>query len=179
MIIAYIVSLGLSDEEASELHLRYYTQYGLAIRGLRRHYGVGSAIWRFLSRNCVYFFPLDPLDYDDKCDASLPLEKMLSPDPHIRKLLEDIDRSKCRVWALTNAYRTVRPTCMTKISAVCRSDDIFNSMQNAYCGSWSYRTKSKASYFVIMRRKVKISVVSPSLHSTIRSASLFFVHIPI
>jgi len=31
---------------------------------------------------------------------------MLSPDPRVRKLLEDIDRSKCRVWALTNAYRT-------------------------------------------------------------------------
>ena len=52
--------------------------------------------------------PIDPLDFDEKCDASLPLETMLSPDPRVRKLLEDIDRSKCRVWALTNAYRTVR-----------------------------------------------------------------------
>jgi len=87
-IHAYFVSLGLSDEEASDLHLHYYTQYGLAVRGLRRHHGI------------------DPLDFDAKCDASLPLETMLSPDPRIRKLLEDIDRSKCRVWALTNAYRT-------------------------------------------------------------------------
>jgi len=87
-IHAYFVSLGLSDEEASQLHLQYYTQYGLALRGLRRHYAV------------------DPLDFDEKCDASLPLEEMLSPDPGVRKLLEDIDRSKCRVWALTNAYRT-------------------------------------------------------------------------
>jgi len=87
-IHAYFVSLGLSDEEASELHLQYYTQYGLAARGLRRHHGV------------------DPLDFDAKCDATLPLETMLSPDPRTRKLLEDIDRSKCRVWALTNAYKT-------------------------------------------------------------------------
>jgi len=87
-IHAYFVSLGLSDEEASELHLRYYTQYGLALRGLRRHHSV------------------DPLEFDEKCDASLPLETMLSPDPRTRELLEDIDRSKCRVWALTNAYRT-------------------------------------------------------------------------
>jgi hypothetical protein len=57
MIIAYFVSLGFSDEEASELHLRYYTQYGLAVRGLRRHYGVGSTIWRILSRKCVDVFP--------------------------------------------------------------------------------------------------------------------------
>jgi hypothetical protein len=52
---------------------------------------------------------VDPLDYDEKCDGSLPLEEMLEPNPHVRQLLMDIDRSKCRVWALTNAYWTVRP----------------------------------------------------------------------
>jgi hypothetical protein len=52
---------------------------------------------------------IDPLVYDKECDGSLPLEDMLSPDPCTRKLLEDIDRSKCRVWAFTNAYRLVRP----------------------------------------------------------------------
>jgi len=31
---------------------------------------------------------------------------MLEPNPLVRRLLQDIDRSKCRVWALTNAYRT-------------------------------------------------------------------------
>jgi len=104
-----MVSLGLSDETASILRSQYYTQYGLTIRGLRRHHGVGSAISRF-------FFPIkalihhlvDPLVYDKECDGSLPLEDMLTPDPCTRKLLEDIDRSKCRVWALTNAYRPVR-----------------------------------------------------------------------
>lgn len=51
---------------------------------------------------------LDPLDFDQKCDGSLPLETMIKPDPELRKLMQDIDRSKTRVWALTNAYRTVR-----------------------------------------------------------------------
>jgi pyrimidine and pyridine-specific 5'-nucleotidase len=32
---------------------------------------------------------------------------MINPDPILRKLFEDIDRTKVRVWALTNAYRTV------------------------------------------------------------------------
>lgn len=50
---------------------------------------------------------VDPLDFDKKCDGSLPLEKMIHPDPALRKLLQDIDRSKARVWALTNAYHTV------------------------------------------------------------------------
>jgi hypothetical protein len=71
---------------------------------------------------------VDPLVYDKECDASLPLEDMLSPDPCTRKLLEDIDRSKCRVWALTNAYRPVRPvpsrlfaTGLTIHLAACRT----------------------------------------------------------
>ena len=72
---------------------------------------------------------LDPLVYDKECDGSLPLEDMLSPDPCTRKLLEDIDRSKCRVWAFTNAYRLVRPVLSR--SLYFRSDSTFGSMQNA------------------------------------------------
>jgi hypothetical protein len=73
--------------------------------------------------------PVDPLVYDKECDGSLPLEDMLSPDPCTRKLLEDIDRSKCRVWALTNAYRPVRP--LLSRSLCHRTDGTFGSMQNA------------------------------------------------
>ncbi|TFK75821.1 pyrimidine 5-nucleotidase [Pluteus cervinus] len=87
-IHAYFVSTGLSHEEASELHFRYYTQYGLALRGLTRHHDI------------------DPLDFDRKCDGSLPLEDMIAYVPAVRKLFEDIDRTKVRVWALTNAYKT-------------------------------------------------------------------------
>ncbi len=34
--------MGLDDAEASELHLKYYTQYGLALAGLVRHHDVGQ-----------------------------------------------------------------------------------------------------------------------------------------
>ncbi|THH32936.1 hypothetical protein EUX98_g1271 [Antrodiella citrinella] len=88
LIHAYFVAMGWSDEEASELHHKYYTEYGLALRGLVRHHQV------------------DPLDFDRKCDGALPLESMIKPDPALRQLLQDIDRSKARVWALTNAYRS-------------------------------------------------------------------------
>jgi hypothetical protein len=40
----YFVTLGLDDSEASRLHLQYYTQYGLALRGLTRHHEVGKVI---------------------------------------------------------------------------------------------------------------------------------------
>lgn len=84
----FVNDLGLDEDEAATLHRGYYTKYGLALRGLIRHHGV------------------DGLDFDEKCDQSLPLEDLLKNDPATRKLLEDIDRSKTRVWALTNAYST-------------------------------------------------------------------------
>jgi len=73
---------------------------------------------------------VDPLDFDKKCDGAVPLEEMLSPDSRVHKLLEDIDRSKCRVWALTNAFWTVREV-LHRRGKFRRSDEIFGSMQNA------------------------------------------------
>lgn len=85
-IFAYFRRIGLDDKLAHELHLKYYSMYGLALRGLVKHHNV------------------DALDYDKHCDGALDLDSILKPDPKIRKVLLDIDRSKVRVWALTNAY---------------------------------------------------------------------------
>lgn len=78
--------LSLPFEEAVKLHQEYYTNYGLAIEGLVRHHQI------------------DPLEYNAKVDDALPLEGIIKPNPELRQLLEDIDRSKVRVWLLTNAY---------------------------------------------------------------------------
>lgn len=40
--------MGLDHDEASELHLKYYTQYGLALAGLIRHHNVGESIYTSL-----------------------------------------------------------------------------------------------------------------------------------
>lgn len=80
--------LSLPHEEAVRLHKQYYTHYGLAIEGLVRHHQI------------------DPLDYNAKVDDALPLEDIIKPNPELRKLLQDIDRSKVTVWLLTNAYVT-------------------------------------------------------------------------
>lgn len=99
--------MGLSHEEASELHHRYYSQYGLALRGLKRHHDVGNvSVVKTPTHDLILLS--DVLDFDRKCDGSLPLESMISYDPMVYKLFEDIDRSKARVWALTNAFEPVR-----------------------------------------------------------------------
>lgn len=87
LIDAYFrTHLSLSDEEANKLHTSYYLTYGLAIEGLVRHHRV------------------DPLEYNALVDDALPLETVLEPDVELRKLLEDVDRSKVRLWLFTNAY---------------------------------------------------------------------------
>lgn len=80
--------LNLSMDDAVRLHKEYYNNYGLAIEGLVRHHQI------------------DPLDYNAKVDDALPLEDIIKPDPELRKLLEDIDTNKVRLWLLTNAYVT-------------------------------------------------------------------------
>ncbi|RBR16797.1 hypothetical protein FVER53590_06142 [Fusarium verticillioides] len=73
-------------DEAVKLHKEYYTNYGLAIEGLVRHHQI------------------DPLDYNAKVDDALPLEEIIKPNPELREILEDIDKSKVTVWLFTNAY---------------------------------------------------------------------------
>lgn len=50
-ILAYFLGLGIPDDEATELHHKYYTQYGLALRGLARHHNVGEAFIFYLNFN--------------------------------------------------------------------------------------------------------------------------------
>ena len=78
--------LEISYEDAVKLHQEYYTNYGLAIEGLVRHHKI------------------DPLEYNAQVDDALPLEGVIVPNPELREILEDIDKSKVTMWLFTNAY---------------------------------------------------------------------------
>lgn len=84
----FITHLSLSKDDATMLHQKYYKEYGLAIEGL------------------VRFHKVDPLEYNKKVDDALPLDGIIVPDPQLRRLLEDIDRSRVRLWLFTNAHIT-------------------------------------------------------------------------
>lgn len=58
----------------------------MAIEGLTRHHQI------------------DPLEFNYEVDDALPLDRILKPDPKLRKLLESLDTSKVKPWLLTNAY---------------------------------------------------------------------------
>ena len=52
----------------------------------------------------VRYHQIDPLEYNAQVDDALPLEDLIKPNPELRKMLEDIDKSKVKLWLLTNAY---------------------------------------------------------------------------
>ncbi|KAI9757234.1 MAG: mitochondrial membrane protein [Chaenotheca gracillima] len=82
----FINHLSLSPLTAASLHQTYYKQYGLAIEGLVRHHAI------------------EPLEYNAQVDDALPLEDVIKPDPQLRQLLLDMDRSRVKPWLFTNAY---------------------------------------------------------------------------
>jgi pyrimidine and pyridine-specific 5'-nucleotidase len=98
--------LSLSREDAVRLHKEYYQNYGLAIEGLVRHHEI------------------DPLEYNAKVDDALPLDGVIVPRPEIKKLLLDIDRSKVRLWLLTNAY----VNHANRVIRLMELDDIFEGL---------------------------------------------------
>ncbi|CAE6405205.1 unnamed protein product [Rhizoctonia solani] len=124
-IFKYFVDLDIEPEEAKILHRRYYTEYGLSVRGLIQHHDV------------------DPLDFDAKVDASLPLEELLTPDPAVRKLLEDIDSSKARIWALTNAYKTHAE----RVLKILQLEDLFEGLVFCDYGSNEFACKPERRFY--------------------------------
>ncbi|TFY83955.1 hypothetical protein EWM64_g69 [Hericium alpestre] len=131
----YFMSLGHNHEEAADLHLQYYTKYGLALRGLTLHDNV------------------DPLDFDAKCDGALPLDEMLKPNPALRQLLQDIDRSKVRVWALTNAYRTHA----ARVLKILNLEDEFEGVIYCDYAEPGFYCKPEPEYYHLALRKAGVS----------------------
>ncbi|KAG8711421.1 hypothetical protein FRC08_015910 [Ceratobasidium sp. 394] len=121
----YFIDLNLEPDEARALHRRYYVEYGLSVRGLIQHHEV------------------DPLDFDAKVDASLPLEELLRPDPAIRKLLESIDLSKARIWALTNAYKTHAQ----RVLKILQLEDLFEGMVFCDYGTQNFACKPERRFY--------------------------------
>lgn len=117
--------MSLSQEDANELHYRYYREYGLAIEGLVRHHKV------------------DPLEYNSKVDDALPLEDIIKPDPELRRLIQDVDTSKVRLWLFTNAYITHGK----RVVKLLQVDDLFEGITFCDYGSDKFYCKPHPEMF--------------------------------
>jgi pyrimidine and pyridine-specific 5'-nucleotidase len=79
--------LSLSVDDATELHQKYYKEYGLAVEGLYRHHNI------------------QPLDFNREVDDSLPLDDILEANPQLQSFLQKFDKTKVKLWLFTNAHR--------------------------------------------------------------------------
>ena len=84
----FVRHLELPPDDAKELHAKYYKDYGLAISGLVKHHKI------------------DPMAYNREVDDALPLDGIIKPNPQLRRLFSDVNRSKVRLWLFTNAHVT-------------------------------------------------------------------------
>ena len=133
--------MDLDEESAYRLHTEYLTVYGLAIRGLIQHHPIGTDRpngSHSLLALTVSAIITDPIDFDNKCDGSLPLEDILHRDPSLIRLFQDIDRSKASPWALTNAYKNASetPRCRSISSLT-----LFSSTPREFCEFSNYKTR--------------------------------------
>ncbi|KLO18039.1 pyrimidine 5-nucleotidase [Schizopora paradoxa] len=135
---AYFSTLGIQKEEAGKIRRQYRSQYGLVLRGLVRHYRI------------------DTLEYDSRCDGSLPLQTLLKPDAYVRKLLQAIDRSKFRVWALTNAYKTHA----TRVLEVLDLHDQFEGIVYCDYAEPNFACKPEPAYYASALRRAGIKDTS-------------------
>lgn len=126
----FVTHLSLSRSEANQLHTEYYKHYGLAIEGLVRHHKI------------------DPLEYNTKVDDALPLDDIIKPNPRLRKLLEDIDRSRVKLWLFTNAYITHG----RRVVRLLEIEDLFEGITYCDYGAWNLLCKpTPAMYDKAMR----------------------------
>ncbi len=83
----FMEHLQLPAEESRQLGARFYQDYGLAIKGLIKH------------------FSIDPAVYDAFVDGGLPLEDILKPNLKLQRILSSLnEHGTC--WVFTNAGRT-------------------------------------------------------------------------
>jgi len=83
----FVNYLKLPLDESRILGARFYKDYGLAIKGLIKH------------------FSIDPIEYDRFVDGGLPLEEILKPDQRLTRLLDNLSK-KGSCWIFTNAGKS-------------------------------------------------------------------------
>ncbi|KAI9257317.1 pyrimidine 5'-nucleotidase [Phascolomyces articulosus] len=103
-IVDYIKNMGIPDKEAHTLRAQYFKDYGLALRGLLKHYDI------------------DALEYDRQVDGGLPLDDILKPDTQLKEMLASLTTT--RKWVFTNAYYPHAERCLKLLGI----DDQFEGM---------------------------------------------------
>lgn len=86
---------------------------------------------------------IDPLEFNQQVDDALPLEGVITPDPALRRLLADIDRTKIKPWLFTNAYITHARRVVRLLGV----EDMFEGITFCDYGKWPFVCKPHEEMF--------------------------------
>lgn len=81
-------SLNMASDQAATLHQRYLREFGSTIEGL------------------IHYHQVDPMFFNKQVDDALPLEDLLEEDVELQQTLARFDRTRVKLWLLTNAHVT-------------------------------------------------------------------------
>jgi pyrimidine and pyridine-specific 5'-nucleotidase len=81
-------SLNMPPKQAATLHQQYLREFGSTIEGL------------------IHYHQVDPTVFNKQVDDALPLEDLLEEDLELQQTLARFDKTKVKLWLLTNAHIT-------------------------------------------------------------------------
>ena len=98
--------LGISPEEARQLHKKYFHDYGLAIRGLIKHHNI------------------NPSEYDLFVDGGLPLDGLIVQDEPLRQMLLALPPWPRYIFTNAGRRHAERVIRLLGLESVCPSERI-------------------------------------------------------
>ena len=133
----FVNYLKLPLDESRILGARFYKDYGLAIKGLIKH------------------FSIDPIEYDRFVDGGLPLDEILKPEQRLTQLLDNLSK-KGSCWIFTNAGKSHA----TRVLKLLQLESYFSGI--IYCDYSEENFPHKPDRLAFARAMKCVGVTEPS-----------------
>lgn len=117
------------------------------------------------------------MEFNTLVDDALPLDGVITPDPALQNLLEDMDKNKIKLWAFTNAYVTHAKRVLRLLGV----EELFEGVTYCDYAEWPLVCKPMGEMFEKAEREagvgrgecyfvgMKTTELSPSLFLSSRS----------
>jgi pyrimidine and pyridine-specific 5'-nucleotidase len=133
----FVNYLKLPLDESRILGARFYKDYGLAIKGLIKH------------------FSIDPIEYDRFVDGGLQLDQILKPEKSLTELLNNLSK-KGSCWIFTNAGKSHA----TRVLEILELESYFSGI--IYCDYSEENFPHKPDRLAFARAMKCVGVTEPS-----------------
>ena len=106
------------------------------------------------------------MEFNTLVDDALPLDGVITPDPALKNLLEDMDKKKIKLWAFTNAYVTHAKRVLRLLGV----EGLFEGVTYCDYGEWPFVCKPMGEMFEKAEREAGVTK-----EAGVEGAQCFFV----